>query len=207
MEQQDLQLKASLNMLWDTCVWRKEFGANGEFAKHYYPWHESESNESVFRRYHHWQHKHGICSSWYRVSAQSWQRRQTHVDIQIEVAHSRLTRLEGIATGIRLLDGTIVPTGAVRFRDAFLRSGRHRHSQSRPGPHQTDRQYSQILLSECVELHFHLRIAVGLDRWVWVLCRNETILSIRTLVCFQAHSNSSKRWCRRKRWPQCDSSQ
>lgn len=29
LEQQDLDLKAALDMLWETCEWRKNFGANG----------------------------------------------------------------------------------------------------------------------------------------------------------------------------------
>lgn len=33
LEQQDLDPEASLNMLWETCEWRKEFGANGTFEE------------------------------------------------------------------------------------------------------------------------------------------------------------------------------
>lgn len=50
MEQQDLELKASLNMLWDTCVWRKEFGTNGEFSDitmHHFKWPETKPNEPL----------------------------------------------------------------------------------------------------------------------------------------------------------------
>lgn len=30
LEQQDLDMKAALNMLWETCEWRKNFGTNGK---------------------------------------------------------------------------------------------------------------------------------------------------------------------------------
>lgn len=30
LEQNDLDMKASLDMLWDTCVWRKNYGTNGK---------------------------------------------------------------------------------------------------------------------------------------------------------------------------------
>lgn len=33
LEQQDLDMKASLNMIWETCEWRKNFGTNGKKAK------------------------------------------------------------------------------------------------------------------------------------------------------------------------------
>lgn len=29
LEQQDLDMNASLDMLWETCEWRKNFGTNG----------------------------------------------------------------------------------------------------------------------------------------------------------------------------------
>lgn len=33
LEQQDCDMKASLNMLWETCEWRKNFGTNGKRNK------------------------------------------------------------------------------------------------------------------------------------------------------------------------------
>lgn len=32
LEQQDLQLRAAVDMLWDSCKWRKEFGTNGMYS-------------------------------------------------------------------------------------------------------------------------------------------------------------------------------
>lgn len=31
LEQHDIDMKASLNMLWETCEWRKNYGTNGRF--------------------------------------------------------------------------------------------------------------------------------------------------------------------------------
>lgn len=33
LEQEDLKPDASLEMLWNSCTWRKEFGANGTASK------------------------------------------------------------------------------------------------------------------------------------------------------------------------------
>lgn len=35
LEQEDLNPDASLEMLWKTCTWRKEFGTNGTIQKFY----------------------------------------------------------------------------------------------------------------------------------------------------------------------------